>query len=80
MSETRVLIQVGDADTEAGSTGADQFWHLLSHHPASRKRYQIVQSTTALTANHAAPKSTTPAARAVFWAPLDRLIRAVLTR
>ena len=75
-SSTRVLIQVGDADTEAGSTGADQVWHWLSHHPASRKRDQIVHSTPAFTANHAAPKSTTPAARAVFWAPLDQLIRA----
>jgi dienelactone hydrolase len=76
-SSTRVLIQVGDADTEAGRTGADQFWHWLTHHPASRKRYQIVHSTNTLTANHAAPKGTTPAARASFWAPLDRLIRAV---
>ena len=33
-SSTRVLIQVGDADTDAGSTGADQFWHWLSQHPA----------------------------------------------
>jgi pimeloyl-ACP methyl ester carboxylesterase len=74
---TRVLIQVGDADTDAGSTGADEFWHWLSHHPASRKRYQLVHSTTAFTANHTAPKSTTAEARAAFWAPLDRLILTI---
>jgi hypothetical protein len=70
----RVLIQVGDADTEAGRGGADQFWAWLRDHPASRKRYEIVRSTTGFTANHTAPKDSTPTARAAFWAPLDRLI------
>ena len=79
-SSTRVLIQVGDADTEAGNSGAEQFWHWLSHHPASRKRYQLVHSTTAFRANHAAPKTTTAEARAAFWAPLDRLIRTISSR
>jgi dienelactone hydrolase len=70
----RVLIQVGDADTEAGSGGANSFWSWLATHPSSRKRYQIVRSEPALPATHAAPKSATAAARRTFWAPLDRLI------
>ena len=70
----RVLIQVGDADTEAGSAGAEAFWSWLGSHPSSRKRYEVVRSTPALVANHAAPKSATAAARRTFWAPLDRLI------
>jgi hypothetical protein len=73
----RVLIQVGDEDTQAGRGGAVAFWHWLSGHPASRKRYQIVRSTPALAATHAAPKSSVPAARRAFWAPLDRLIARV---
>jgi pimeloyl-ACP methyl ester carboxylesterase len=70
----RVLIQVGDADTEAGSAGANAFWSWLATHPSSRKRYQVVRSSPGLTATHAAPKSVTEAAQRTFWAPLDRLI------
>ena len=70
----RVLIQVGDADTEAGSGGANQFWKWLANHPASLKSYEVVHSSPQLTATHAAPKATSPAAQRAFWAPLDRLI------
>jgi hypothetical protein len=70
----RVLIQVGDADTEAGSAGADQFWTWLATHSSSRKRYQVVRSSPRLAAIHAAPKSASSAAQRTFWAPLDRLI------
>jgi dienelactone hydrolase len=70
----RVLIQVGDADTEAGRGGADAFWNWLSGHPAAFKRYEVIHSSPQLAATHAAPKSTSPAARRAFWAPLDRLI------
>jgi dienelactone hydrolase len=75
----RVLIQVGDADTEAGSAGAHAFWSWLATHPNSRKRYQIVRSSRQLAATHAAPKSPTPAAQRTFWAPLDRLIAQART-
>jgi hypothetical protein len=78
-ASTRVLIQVGDADTVAGRSGADEFWQWLKHHPTSRKRYQTVHSSPGFTADHAAPKSTAPIARTVFWAPLDRLISATLS-
>jgi len=70
----RVLIQVGDADTEAGSGGADAFWNWLSSHPAPLKSYEVIHSSPQLAATHAAPKATSPAARRAFWAPLDRLI------
>jgi predicted esterase len=63
----RVMIQVGDADTEAGSAGADAFWSWLATHPSSRKRYQVVRSSPRLAATHAAPKSPSPAAQLTFW-------------
>jgi dienelactone hydrolase len=70
----RVLIQVGDKDTIAGAGGADQFWSWLRSHPRSRKRYEIIRSSGAFVATHAAPKLRTSVARRAFWAPLDRLI------
>jgi hypothetical protein len=70
----RVLIQVGDRDTEAGAAGASYFWAWLRRHPANRKRYAVVASRPGLVATHAAPKATGPAARGAFWRPLDALI------
>ena len=70
----RVLIQVGDQDTEAGTGGANAFWAWLRGHPASRKSYQTVVSRPGLVATHAAPKETSAAARNAFWRPLDELI------
>jgi len=70
----RVLIQVGDADTEAGSAGADAFWNWLASHPPPLKSYEVIHSSPQLVATHAAPKATSPAAQRAFWAPLDRLI------
>jgi len=72
----RVLIQVGDRDTEAGRSGANAFWGLLGTHPASRKRFEIVSSGNGLIADHAAPKAADAAARRAFWAPLDTLVAA----
>ena len=68
----RVLIQVGDDDTEAGPAGAAFFRRRLAGH--ARTRYQVVRSTRRLHADHAAPKRTDAAARAAFWTPLDRLL------
>jgi pimeloyl-ACP methyl ester carboxylesterase len=75
---TRVLIQVGDRDTEAGSGGARTFLRWLDGHPPARVRLEVVRSSPSLLVDHAAPKSTTSAARRAFWAPLDRLIDRVL--
>jgi predicted esterase len=77
---TRVLIQVGDRDSEAGASGASAFWRWLASHPATRKRYVVVHSANGLIATHAAPKLTTPAARRAFWAPLDALVAASVHR
>ncbi len=70
----RVLIQVGDRDTEAGTGGANAFWAWLRDHPAARKRYETVRSHGGFVAIHAAPKETSAAAQQVFWQPLDALI------
>lgn len=70
---TRVLVQVGDADTVAGRAGADAFWQWLGGASPFRS-YTVVRSHGAFVAEHAAPKETTGAARAAFWVPLDRLI------
>ena len=72
----RVLIQIGDRDTEAGASGANEFWKLLRSHPDAHKRYDIVRSTPTLIADHAAPKRSSTAAASAFWAPLDALIAA----
>jgi dienelactone hydrolase len=73
----RVLVQVGDADTEAGSGGANAFWAWLAGHQPARKRYELVRSTGGFVASHAAPKGTSAAAKRAFWRPLDELIATV---
>jgi hypothetical protein len=70
----RVLIQVGDEDTIAGTAGARAFWTWLAPHPAARRTYRVVRSAGSFHVDHAAPKLATAAARSAFWAPLDRLI------
>jgi hypothetical protein len=74
VSSIRVLIQVGDADTQAGTGGAKEFWRWLASHPPARKRFEVIHSTPQLTADHAAPHTYSPAARRAFWLPLDQLI------
>lgn len=67
-----VLIEVGDRDTVAGSSGARAFWRWLGSHP--RKHFVTVRSHGGFVADHAAPKLSTPAAQRAFWLPLDRLL------
>lgn len=71
---TRVLLQVGDRDTEAGSGGANAFSALLRARGVRTVRYEVVRSRGAFVADHAAPKGTTATARAAFWSPLDALV------
>jgi dienelactone hydrolase len=73
----RVLIQVGENDTEAGSGGAETFRGWLSHHPSPRVHLEIVHSSATLYASHAAPKASSRSAQRAFWAPLDHLISTV---
>jgi acetyl esterase/lipase len=68
----RVLFQVGDRDTVAGTSGARAFWHRLRGH--RRKTYEVVHSFGTFVADHEAPKLSSPRARKVFWAPLDGLL------
>jgi pimeloyl-ACP methyl ester carboxylesterase len=72
----RILIQVGDRDTEAGAAGASALWKWLRAYPRDRKRYEIVSSRDGLVATHSAPKQSGAAARRAFWRPLDVLIVA----
>jgi hypothetical protein len=70
--KTQVAIFVGDADTIAGSGGANAFWSWLGNH--SRKRYLVIHSRPGFVANHDSAQRSDAIARAIFWRPLDRLI------
>jgi hypothetical protein len=72
----RVLVQVGDRDVTAGRGGANEFWAWLAGNP--NKRYEVIHSTATFSADHTAPKQTSAEAQRAFWAPLDRLIAAVI--
>jgi acetyl esterase/lipase len=71
---TYVELFVGDADTTAGSAGADAFWRWLSGHRSDRKRYVVIHSRPGFVANHDSAQRSDPVARAIFWKPLDVLI------
>ena len=74
-ASTYVEVFVGDADTTAGSGGADTFWRWLSGHRDDRKRYVIIHSRPGFVANHDSAQRADPIAQAVFWVPFDALIR-----
>jgi len=73
-ARTYVEFFVGDADTTAGSGGADTFWRWLSGHPATRKRYVVIRSKPGFVASHDSAQRTDRIAQLVFWGPLDVLI------
>jgi len=73
-ARTYVELFVGDADTTAGSGGADTFWRWLSGHPNERRRYVVIHSRPGFVANHDSAQRSDPIAQAVFWAPFDGLI------
>jgi hypothetical protein len=70
-------VMVGDADTIAGTGGANTFWSWLRRHPAADKRYITVRSRPGFTATHESAQLATPIARAVFWRPFDALLARV---
>ena len=72
--KTFVELFVGDADTTAGSAGANAFWRWLAGHPAARKRYVVIRSRPGFVANHDSAQRSDAVARRIFWAPFDRLI------
>lgn len=75
-----VQLEVGDADTTAGSGGADAFWRWLAGHPATKKRYVVIHSRSGFVANHDSAQRTDPIARAVFWRPFDVIVDRVRAR
>jgi hypothetical protein len=77
---TYVELFVGDADTTAGSAGADAFWRWLSGHRSDRKRYVVIHSRPGFVANHDSAQRSDPVARAIFWKPLDVLIARARAR
>ena len=72
--QTFVELFVGDADTTAGSAGADAFWRWLAGHPAARKHYVVIRSRPGFVANHDSAQRSDPLARRIFWGPFDRLV------
>jgi hypothetical protein len=71
---TRVVLQVGDADTTSAKSAAYDLWRAIQHHPATHKRLVTVRSASGLRANHGAPLRTTTAAVDAFWVPLDQVV------
>jgi hypothetical protein len=72
----RFTLLAGDRDEVVGTAGAKDFLTWLESHGVTRKTYRLVRSNAALTASHEAPKKMTAASTRVFWAPIDRLVRA----
>jgi hypothetical protein len=70
-------VMVGDADTIAGTGGANTFWNWLRPHPAASKRYITIRSRPGFTATHESAQLATAIARAVFWHPFDALLARV---
>jgi dienelactone hydrolase len=71
---TRVVLQVGDADTSSAKSAANDLWAAIERHPAARKRLVTVHSGGGLRADHRAPVRLTSAAVNAFWEPLDQII------
>lgn len=71
---TRVLVQVGDADTASAKNAAEDLWLGIKNHPTARKRLAIVHSNKGFRADHRAPLRLTSPAIDAFWAPLDQII------
>jgi hypothetical protein len=77
---TYVRVLVGDADTIAGSGGADAFWRWLAGHPRRLETYDVIHSRPGFVADHDSAQRTDAAARAVFWAPVDALLARLVRR
>jgi hypothetical protein len=70
-------VMVGDADTIAGTGGANALWSWLRPHPAAGKRYITIRSRPGFTATHQSPGLATPIAQAIFWQPFDVLLARI---
>ena len=70
-------VMVGDADTIAGTGGANTIWSWLRPHPAANKRYITIHSRPGFSATHESAQLATPIAQAIFWHPFDVLLARV---
>jgi hypothetical protein len=71
---TRVVLQVGDADTTSAKSAANDLWRAIERHPVARKQLVTVHSGGGFRADHGAPLRNTGPAVDAFWAPLDQII------
>lgn len=72
-SSTRILALAGTRDDIVGTRFARRIARGATRVPARRRTLRIVDDPRA--SDHLAPQRADPAARRVFWAALDRLIR-----
>jgi pimeloyl-ACP methyl ester carboxylesterase len=77
--ETSVLFLLGEDDTVVRGDGARILLRRLREgaFPPERIDLRFVRSRGDFVADHFAPLRTTPAARAAFWGPADRLIDSI---
>jgi predicted esterase len=73
---TQLLMLVGDKDTVVGAGGAATLGQRLqaSGFPGENIQVAVVKSHGAFTADHFAPLSTSPGAKAAFWKPADAVL------
>ena len=71
---TRVVLQVGDADTPQAKSAAHDLWRAIGRHPGARKHLVTVHSGGGFRADQRAPLRMSSAAVDAFWAPLDQII------
>jgi poly(3-hydroxybutyrate) depolymerase len=76
---TEILFLVGDRDTVVGSQGAAYTGRRLASagFPGENVHVALVESKGRFVADHAAPMRISPAARAAFWDPADRILDAL---
>jgi poly(3-hydroxybutyrate) depolymerase len=76
---TEILFLVGDQDTVVDTRGAAFTGSRLQDagFPGENIHLDLVESRGDFVADHFAPMSTTPAARAAFWDPADRILDAL---
>jgi poly(3-hydroxybutyrate) depolymerase len=74
-----LMFLVGDQDSVVGATGAAYTARRLQNagFPGDNVHLDLVESRGAFVADHFAPMQTTPAARAAFWDPADRILDAI---
>jgi hypothetical protein len=70
-------VMVGDADTIAGTGGANTIWIWLRPHPAANTRSITIHSRAGFSATHESAQLATPIAQAIFWHPFDVLLARV---